>query len=358
MYPIHPTAARSRSRRWLPAAGPRRGHRLLRPDRARRRLRPRRDEDPRAGETAATGSSTAPRCGSPTAASPTSPSSGRRPTTASAGSWSRRAWRATRPATSCASTRCAPRSPRNCSSTTSACPRRTCCPGAEGSAAPLSCLTQARYGIAWGVIGAAIGLLRRGPRVRQDAASCSAGRSPTPRPIQRRLADMCRRITTAQLLALQLGRLKDAGHACTTPRSRWPSGTTSAWRSTSRATRATCSAPAASPSSTRAIRHMLNLESVITYEGTETDPRTDRRPRADRQGSVLAGSIPLLLKPRTPIDSFTVEPEHDVGWELSIVTLVSTAGLGRDWSAMRRSRSRSAARLRRRFRSRVGSSCL
>ena len=53
------------------------------------------------------------------------------------------------------SSRCALRSPRRCSSTTSSCPKNNVLPGVVGLKGPLSCLTQARYGIAWGVIGAA-----------------------------------------------------------------------------------------------------------------------------------------------------------------------------------------------------------
>ncbi|MEE9296913.1 MAG: acyl-CoA dehydrogenase family protein, partial [Phycisphaerae bacterium] len=82
-------------------------------------------------------------------------------------------------------------------------------PGAQGLGAPLRCLTQARYGICWGVIGSAIASFK-------EALEYSGVRvlfgSPLShkQTIQRRLADMARRITTAQLLALQLGRLKDA----------------------------------------------------------------------------------------------------------------------------------------------------
>ena len=57
---------------------------------------------------------------------------------------------------------------------------------------------------------------------------------------------------------------------CSRYTSRSPSGTTAAWRSTSRATAATCSAAPGISAEYAPIRHMLNLESVITYEGTET----------------------------------------------------------------------------------------
>ena len=78
-------------------------------------------------------------------------------------------------------------------------------PGVSGLKGPLSCLTQARYGIAWGVIGAAQACLAQ---VLDYTASRELfGRALAQnQAIQIRLADMARRITTAQLLALQLGQ--------------------------------------------------------------------------------------------------------------------------------------------------------
>ena len=130
-------------------------------------------------------------------------------------------------------------------------PESNVLPGVVGLKGPLSCLTQARYGIAWGVIGAAQACLAQlldysktrilfGRPLAQNQA------------IQLRLADMARRITTAQLLALQLGRLKDDGQDAAVRTCRSPSGTTAAWRSTSHATAATCwAAPASAPSTSR-----------------------------------------------------------------------------------------------------------
>src|SRR5579864_4870484 len=89
-------------------------------------------------------------------------------------------------------------------------PQSCVLPGVVGLKGPLSCLTQARYGICWGVIGAAQACLRQ-------LLDYTATRELFGRPlaanqaIQLRLADMARRLTTAQLLALHLGRLKDAG---------------------------------------------------------------------------------------------------------------------------------------------------
>jgi glutaryl-CoA dehydrogenase len=83
-------------------------------------------------------------------------------------------------------------------------------PEAHGLKAPLTCLTQARFGIAWGAIGAAIGSYKE---ALEFAHSRTLFGSPLThkQTIQRRFADMTRRITLAQLLALQLGRLKDKG---------------------------------------------------------------------------------------------------------------------------------------------------
>jgi glutaryl-CoA dehydrogenase len=140
-------------------------------------------------------------------------------------------------------------------------------PGVIGLKGPLSCLTQARYGISWGPIGSAQACL-------QELLDYTATRNLFGRPlahtqsIQERLADMARRITTAQLLALQLGRLKDAGtlHPSQVSLAKWNNV-----RMALDIARDCRDMLGASGISTEfsPIRHMLNLESVITYEGTE-----------------------------------------------------------------------------------------
>ncbi len=140
-------------------------------------------------------------------------------------------------------------------------------PGITGLKGPLSCLTQARYGISWGPIGCAQACL-------QELIDYTATRKLFGRPlahtqsIQERLADMARRITTAQLLALQLGRLKDAGqlHPSQVSLAKWNNV-----RMALDVARDCRDMLGASGISTEfsPIRHMLNLESVITYEGTE-----------------------------------------------------------------------------------------
>src|SRR5690606_36994956 len=83
-------------------------------------------------------------------------------------------------------------------------------PNVKGLKGPLGCLTQARYGITWGPIGAAIACL-------DEVLNYTKERILFDRPVaatqsaQIKMAEMARRITLAQLLSLQLGRLKDAG---------------------------------------------------------------------------------------------------------------------------------------------------
>jgi glutaryl-CoA dehydrogenase len=141
-------------------------------------------------------------------------------------------------------------------------------PGVVGLKGPLSCLTQARYGIAWGVIGAAQACLAQ-------MLDYTATRSLFGRPlahtqaIQIRLAEMARQITCAQLLALQLGRLKEGDRMT-------PSQVSLAkWNNCRMALRIARDARdmlggAGISAEYVPIRHALNLESVITYEGTET----------------------------------------------------------------------------------------
>jgi glutaryl-CoA dehydrogenase len=141
-------------------------------------------------------------------------------------------------------------------------------PGVSGLKGPLSCLTQARYGICWGVIGAAQACLKQ-------LIDYTATRTLFDRPlaanqtIQVRLADMSRRITTAQLLASQLGRLKEAGNMQPTHVSLAKWNNCRMALDIARDCRDMLGGAGIS-AEYAPIRHMLNLESVITYEGTET----------------------------------------------------------------------------------------
>jgi len=147
-------------------------------------------------------------------------------------------------------------------------PEQNVLPAVVGLKGPLACLTQARYGISWGVIGAAQACLAQ-------LLEYTRTRSLFGRPlaqnqsIQIRLAEMARRITGAQLLALQLARLKDAG-------TMQPAHVSLAkWNNCRMALEVARDCRdmlggAGISAEYAPIRHMLNLESVITYEGTET----------------------------------------------------------------------------------------
>jgi glutaryl-CoA dehydrogenase len=147
-------------------------------------------------------------------------------------------------------------------------PAENMLPEAHGLKAPLTCLTQARYGIAWGAIGPAIGSYKE---ALDFAHTRKLFGSPLThkQTIQRRFADMTRRITQAQLLVLQLGRLKDKGTMTPAQVSLAKWNNVRMGLDVCREARDILGAGGISIEFSP-IRHMLNLESVITYEGTET----------------------------------------------------------------------------------------
>ena len=139
-------------------------------------------------------------------------------------------------------------------------------PGAEGLKAPLSCLTQARYGIAWGALGAATACFHEGlgyakERVVFDKPLAGFQLA------QKKLADLATRITCGQLLAYELGRRKDAGEATANQVSMAKRNNVELALDTARVVRDMLGANGISLEYQTG-RHMLNLESVITYEGT------------------------------------------------------------------------------------------
>jgi len=147
-------------------------------------------------------------------------------------------------------------------------PKENVLPGSVGLKGPLSCLTQARYGIAWGVTGAAEACLQQlldyvDSRVLFDR-SLSENQA-----IQIRLADMQRKLVAASLIALRLGQLKDEGKMNPTQVSVAKWNNTRMALDVARDCRDMLGASGISAEYVP-IRHMLNLESVITYEGTET----------------------------------------------------------------------------------------
>ncbi len=141
-------------------------------------------------------------------------------------------------------------------------------PNVKGLKGPLGCLTQARYGITWGPIGAAQACLNEA--LKYGAERILFGRPLTAnQAVQVKLAEMARQITLAQLLSLQLGRHKDAGTMQPTHVSLAKWNNCRMALDIARETRDILGG-AGITTEHCAIRHALNLESVITYEGTQT----------------------------------------------------------------------------------------
>ncbi len=148
-------------------------------------------------------------------------------------------------------------------------PEANVLPGSTvGLKAPLSCLTQARFGITWGVIGAAQACLAQLLDYTQSRVLFGRPLAAN-QAIQIRLAQMARGISCAQLLSLQLGRLKDAGRMQPAQVSLAKWNNCRMALDVARDARDMLGGSGISAEYVP-IRHALNLESVITYEGTET----------------------------------------------------------------------------------------
>ncbi len=141
-------------------------------------------------------------------------------------------------------------------------------PNVKGLKGPLGCLTQARYGITWGPIGAAIACFTETTAYAKERILFQRPLAAN-QAVQVKLADMARRITLAQLLSLQLGRLKDAGTMQPTQVSLAKWNNCRMAIDIARECRDILGG-AGITTEHSPIRHALNLESVITYEGTET----------------------------------------------------------------------------------------
>jgi glutaryl-CoA dehydrogenase len=145
-------------------------------------------------------------------------------------------------------------------------PKDAILPKSGGIKSPLSCLTQARYGISWGAIGAAMACY-------DEAAQYSKQRIMFGKPIggtqiqQVRLADMLTEITKAQLLCHQLGRLKDAGTMTPQQVSLAKRNNVNMACDIAREARRLLGANGIL-AEYHSMRHLANLESVYTYEGT------------------------------------------------------------------------------------------
>jgi len=145
-------------------------------------------------------------------------------------------------------------------------PESNLLPKADGLKGPLGCLTQARYGIAWGALGAALACF-------DEALRYSKSRIVFDKPLagfqipQKKLADMATQITLGQLMALRMGRLKDAGKLTPQHVSMGKRNNCQVALDVSRVCRDMLGANGISLEYQTA-RHMANLESVNTYEGT------------------------------------------------------------------------------------------
>ena len=139
-------------------------------------------------------------------------------------------------------------------------------PKVEGLKGPLSCLTQARYGIAWGMLGAAVDCYETAlnyAKERKQFSKPIAGYQLT----QAKLAEMLTQITMAQLTVFRLGRLKDEGRMNYNQVSLAKRNHCRMARDIARTAREILGANGVTDDYSP-IRHMANIESVFTYEGT------------------------------------------------------------------------------------------
>jgi glutaryl-CoA dehydrogenase len=145
-------------------------------------------------------------------------------------------------------------------------PKDAVLPGSGGLKSPLGCLTQARYGISWGAIGAAMACYDEALRYAKDRVMFGKPIGGTQ--IQQvRLADMLTEITKAQFLTLQLGRLKDQGTMTPQQVSLAKRNNVNMACDCAREARRLLGANGILVEY-HSMRHMVNLESVYTYEGT------------------------------------------------------------------------------------------
>ncbi len=145
-------------------------------------------------------------------------------------------------------------------------PKANILPGRDGLGAPLSCLDSARYGIAWGAIGAALDCYDTALRYAKERIQFD-------RPIgqfqlqQKKLAEMITEITKAQLLTFRLGQLRDQGKATSAQISMAKRNNVDMALTVARDARQMLGGMGIT-GEYPIMRHMMNLESVVTYEGT------------------------------------------------------------------------------------------
>ena len=145
-------------------------------------------------------------------------------------------------------------------------PKDALLPKSDGLKSPLSCLTQARYGIAWGVLGAAEACFDEAVNYAKDRVTFNRPIAHT-QLVQRKLSLMLSRITQAQLLALRLGQLKNEGKLHFSHVSMAKQNNVEVALEVARTCRDILGGNGIMIEY-KAMRHMCNLETVSTYEGT------------------------------------------------------------------------------------------
>lgn len=145
-------------------------------------------------------------------------------------------------------------------------PKENLLPGKSGLGAPLGCLDSARYGIAWGAIGAAMDCYDTALRYAKERVQFDKPIAATQLQ-QKKLAEMVTEITKAQLLAYRLGQLKNEGRATTAQISMAKRNNVEMALKIAREARQVLGGMGIT-GEYPIMRHMMNLESVVTYEGT------------------------------------------------------------------------------------------
>ena len=163
-------------------------------------------------------------------------------------------------------------------------PEHNILPGSGGLKSPLMCLSQARYGISWGAIGAAMSCYDTALQYAMERKQFRGQPIASHQLIQDKLAWMITEITKAQLLCLQVGRLKDAGEAQFQHISMAKRNNVWMALECARMSRDVLGA-AGITDDYPIMRHMMNLESVKTYEGTH-----------DIHGLILGQSVTGFLR--------------------------------------------------------------
>jgi glutaryl-CoA dehydrogenase len=141
-------------------------------------------------------------------------------------------------------------------------------PGAKGLKGPLGCLSQARYGIGWGVLGAAMDCYETARQYTILRKQFDDRPIASHQLVQEKLADMITEITKAQLLAVQVGRLKDQGKVDPAHISMLKRNNVAIALDCARLSRDLLGANGITDEYP-IMRHLCNLETVKTYEGTD-----------------------------------------------------------------------------------------